>query len=475
MQAQKSPHAPGLAFAPGGTRVHVVGVAGTGLRGLVELLHARGAKVSGSEMLESPLLDRFRRRGIDCRVGHASGNLEQGTAVVLVSAAVSASNPEVKAAKARSIPVFKYAECLGALMAEKKGIAVAGTHGKTTTTAMVASILEGAGLDPTFLIGGEYPALGGSSRWGQGPHFVAEACEFDRSFLNLRPHLSVVTNIEEDHLDYFSSLKDIQGAFAEFAALLPEDGYLVFNRDDPNSAYLREFSRSAAGSFSLRRGAADWWAEDLASAARGYRFRLVSAGGEAAPVELAVPGLHNVKNALAAAAVCRRAGVPIAESARLLAAFTGVRRRFEVLAAGPILVIDDYAHHPTEVAAVLQAARERHAERRLIAVFQPHQHSRLKAFAGDFARVLAGFDRVLVTDVFSARDREEDVQAVRSEALVGAIRAQRPGAEPLHTPGADETLAALRSLARAGDAVVFLGAGSITDVARAYAREVREA
>ncbi len=453
-------------------RVHVIGVAGTGVRGMVHLLHQRGIRITGSEMLDSPVLDVFRGCGIDCRVGHSSVNVDGDTKMVLISAAVSETNPEVREAKSLRIPVVKYAQLLGMLMAEKAGIAVAGTHGKTTTTAMISLVLKTAGLDPTFLIGGDYPALGGSSRWGRGPHFVAEACEFDRSFLNLRPKISVVTNIEEDHLDYFDSLKDIQNAFADFVSILPEDGYLVVNREDPNSNYLSEFCRSKVGTFGLRPGAADWWAESITPEGAGTRFHVVSNDGEQARFRLRGPGVHNVLNCLATVAVCRRAGVPLETVAQILEGFSGVRRRFEILTRGPVLVVDDYAHHPTEILAVLRAARESLRGRRLIAVFQPHQHSRLKFFREQFADVLARFDKTIVTEVYRARDKEDDARMVQSDSLVRAVNDCRPSSPTIYSPCFSDVLSTLGSIARDGDAVIFMGAGDITDLAMNYARLV---
>lgn len=452
--------------------IHVVGVAGTGLRGLVRLLHARGVKITGSELLESPVLESLRDTGIICRVGHSSGNLEQDTNLVLISAAVQKSNPEVRAAEDRHIPVWKYAQCLGSLMAEKEGIAVAGTHGKTTTSTMVATILHDAGLDPTFVIGGEYAGLGGSSRCGKGPHFVAEACEFDRSFLNLRPRMSVVTNIEEDHLDYFKSLKDIQGAFSQFVSLLPEDGHLVVNRDDPNSTYLSEFCRSSVATYSIRHRSADWWADDIRSRDGLTSFLVGGPEGESARMRLQIPGLHNVSNALAATAVCRRAGLPLQSILRSLEKFTGVRRRFDVLHRGEILVVDDYAHHPTEIRAVARAARQSLPERRLVGVFQPHQHSRLKRFRREFAEALTLFDKVIVLDVFRARDKEEDVQRVHSSSLVEEMRKLDGAADVVHASGFPEALETLGRQARKGDAVLFMGAGDVTNLARQYAQHV---
>jgi UDP-N-acetylmuramate--alanine ligase len=394
---------------------------------------------------------------------------------VLISAAVQSSNPEVQAAQLRQIPVWKYSECLGQLMSEREGIAVAGTHGKTTTTAMVSLLLADAGLDPGYLIGGDFPILGASSRWGKGPCFVVEACEFDRSFLNLRPKISIVTNIEEEHLDYFGSLKEIQGAFAEFVSRLPEDGCLVVNRDDPNSNYLSEFCRSSVVSFSLRPRCADWWADRITTADGWTSFWLTGQHGESALVRLQVPGIHNVCNALAAAAVAHRLGVPLDSIANSLARFTGVRRRFDVLARGRVTVVDDYAHHPTEVLSVLRAARQGFPGSRVVGVFQPHQHARLKIFRRRFAEALSRFDLSLVTDVHRARDREEDILTVQSDSLVATIHQLHSGASTVYTPGFDDAVKVLDRNVRDNDVVVFMGAGSITELAKRYARRVTRA
>ncbi len=452
-------------------RVHVVGIGGAGLRGMVMLLNQRGATVSGSEMTDSPVLERLRSKNIDCRVGHNETNVDEGTQLVVVSAAIDSDNPEVKAAQSRSIPVWKYSQCLGYLMSEKTGVAVAGTHGKTTTTAMVSQILHAANLDPSFLIGGDYPALGGGARWGSGPHFVAEACEYDRSFLNLKPNIAVVTNIDQDHLDYFESVADIQTAFGEFVGLLPADGVLVLNRDDPNSSYLWDRCRCPVTSFSLRRGTAEWWAEEITHRGEGCQFVARHRGGSEARVQLRVPGVHNVKNAMAALVTCQQLGVSLDAIVHGLAAFAGVRRRFDVLASGAVTVVDDYAHHPAEVESLAEAARSRFPHKRRIAVFQPHQHSRLKHFMEEFAAALVGFDQVIVVDVYRARDSDQDASSVRSGQLVDRLRAR--GVDACLAPKFHHALAEIEEVSDEA-AILFLGAGDITDLAKYYAASLRE-
>ena len=472
---QQSSHLPLRALQAG--KVHVVGLAGSGIRGIVPLLRAQGMDVTGSDKDDSPVLDEFRRKGIKCWVGHSPGNVSPETDLVLISAAVARDNPEVQAAEKRSIRILKYAQCLGFLMKEKLGIAVAGTHGKTTTSAMVCSVLVHAGLDPSFLIGGEHPDLGGGSRSGQGRHFVAEACEFDRSFLNLVPRAAVVTNIEEEHLDYFGSLEDIRLAFREFVGLLPDAGRLVLNEDDRESRSLRSFTRAQVRSFSLEPGKADWWAEKIMLRGEGSRFVLRGPdasgrrGGESATVSLAVPGLHNVRNSLACAAVCSWAGVPAGRIAEGLARYRNVRRRFDVLLREPSIVIDDYAHHPTEVEAILKTTRQVFADRPITCVFQPHQYSRLRCMLKGFARVLAAADDVIVTPVYRARDSEDDVNSVRAGDLAAALRMD--GTRSLHAGRLSDVPAHLSRRVEPGSVVLFLGAGDVTDLAHLYARALR--
>ncbi|MEM7235249.1 MAG: UDP-N-acetylmuramate--L-alanine ligase [Planctomycetota bacterium] len=447
-------------------RVHVVGLGGSGVRGIVPLLLARGATVSGSDMDDSPVLAKFRRDGVECWVGHSDRNVDPKTDLMLISAAVGRDNPEVRAAEQRSIRVVKYSQCLGLLMSEKQGIAVSGTHGKTTTTAMVSYVLAQNGMDPSYIVGGEHPSLGGGSRSGKGNHFVAEACEFDRSFLNLRPKAIAVTNVDEDHLDYFSSMQEIQDAFREFVELLPADGCLVYNKDDPNSQFLPISTAARSQSFSLRPGKGDWWVEDVTWTGGGSRFTLVGPGLRTR-VRLRVPGIHNVKNALACVALCRWAGVPLAGIVKALASFQAVRRRFDILLNDPVTVVDDYAHHPTEVEAVLKAARQAYPNKRIVSVFQPHQYSRLRRMLEGFADALTLADDVIVTRVFRARDTEEDVRAVSASELAEAVRLR--GKNCLYADSFSRALGQLEGMVESGAVVLFLGAGDITKLGQEYA------
>ncbi len=452
--------------------VHLVGVAGSGLSGLASLFLSAGVEVSGSESQDSPTLRKLENAGVRCAVGHDGANVGPRTELVVASAAIAAENPELVAARSRGIAVLKYSQCLGALMGRRTGIGIAGTHGKTTTTAMVASALTDAGRDPGFLIGGEYPGLGGASRWGTGELFVAEACEFDRSFHRLQPVHAIVTNIEEDHLDYFMSLEEIREAFGVFARLLPPGGTLVLNRDDPNSRHLPAWLRGSAVSFSLRSREGDWWADEMAPQGGGIRFRARSGVGESARVALKVPGVHNVKNALATIALLRRLGLSLAEVVKGIETFTGVSRRFEILLRDPVVVIDDYAHHPTEIEAVLRAARETFAGRRIRMIFQPHQHSRTRRFLAKFAEILAAADESVVAEVYHARDSIEEVRQVSASVLAAEIR--RLGGHVVCAPRFPEILDHLRRTLVRGEVIVCLGAGDITLLARRLAAELAD-
>ena len=444
-----------------------MGMLGTGVRGLVSILRARNFHVSGSDSSGESLPLEFQRLGVEYSPVHEEANLGSDVDFLVHTAAVGDDNAEIRKARRLGIPVLKYSEYLGELMGEGRGLAVAGTHGKTTTSSMTSWILYSAGKDPSFVIGGRIPQLG-SSRQGKGCDFVAEACEYDRSFLQLKPEAAVVTNVEEEHLDCFKDMEEILGVFQQFINRVPEKGLLVLNADDPQTMSLAPAAVCRnIQTFSLDSTAGDWQASQLCLGGLGAAFILTGPGGIHQPVELGIPGRHNVKNALAAAAICNWVGVSAEKISEALESFPGVHRRFEILARDPVTVIDDYAHHPTEVEALLGAARDVGFSGKVIGVFQPHQFSRLRQMLDAFAEALAGFDEILVTKPYKARDSREDQAAVSSNMLTREIELR--GGTASDTPTFGDARARLDEIVLAGDAVIFMGAGSVTVLASEYA------
>jgi UDP-N-acetylmuramate--alanine ligase len=446
---------------PVGGTVHLVGVGGAGMSGLARLLLAAGQRVTGSDRSESATLEALRKLGAEVWAGHDGARLGRPDLVV-ASTAIRPTNPELVAARILDIPVLGRAQLLALLMAGKAGIAVAGTHGKTTTTGMVVAILEAAGLDPSFAVGGDFKASGVNAAAGGGPHFVAEADESDGSFLELSPTVAVVTNVEADHLDHWGDLDAVRGAFRAFVGRLPADGTAVLCADDPGAL---ELARSAACQV-VTYGFADRTdlrGEVLAIDGRGARFAVVAADEPLGEVALVVPGRHNVANALGAIAAARAAGAPFEAAVTGLAGFTGAARRFHHRAeAGGVTVVDDYAHHPTEVAASLAAARLG-GWKRLVAVFQPHLYSRTRLFAAEFGRALAAADLVVVTDVYAAREDPEP--GVDGALVAGAARHARPDLDCVYEPDRSALAARVATLVQPGDLVLTLGAGDITTLA----------
>ena len=444
-------------------RVHLVGVGGAGMSAIATLLAARGLEVSGSDA-RAVGLERLADAGVTVHVGHAAAHVE-GAGTVVVSTAIRETNPELARARVLGIAVRHRSRALAALMADRHAVAVAGAHGKTTTSAMVAVALREAGLDPSFAIGGSVLAssgpLGGAHD-GTGDVFVAEADESDGSFLAYRPQIAVVTNVEPDHLDHYGSRAAFEQAFADFAARIAPGGWLVACADDEGSRDLADRARAAGTAVRTYGTAPDAdvrvgpWRPDPASSGGSTTVR----EGDGAPVtlDLAVPGVHNGLNAAAAWTVARLLGVDGATAARGLAAFRGTGRRFEERGtAGGVRVVDDYAHHPTEVAALLRAARAVAGDGRVLALFQPHLYSRTRTFADAFARALALADLVVVTDVYAAR---EDPDPTVTGALIAD---QVPGGRFIADKA--EAAVALARAARRGDLLLTVGAGDVTDLA----------
>jgi UDP-N-acetylmuramate--alanine ligase len=435
--------------------IHFVGIGGIGMSGIAEVLLNLGYPVTGSDVRESDVTRRLATLGARVTIGHGAQNVAAAD-VVVVSSAVKADNPEVAAARARDIPVIPRAEMLGELMRVKDGVAVAGSHGKTTTTTMIAVILAQAGLDPTVVIGGKARAFGSNARLGQGELLVAEADESDGSFRHLFPTVAVVTNIDREHLDHFGSVEALEAAFLDFAEKVPFYGLVVLGVDSPLAARLAPRLTKRHVSYGLQAG--DYRGEIVDARPDGTRFRIRARGKQRGEARIRMPGVHYAENALAALCVSDFLGVPFSDYCEALAAFQGVDRRFSVRGeAGGVLVVDDYGHHPTELAATVAAARL--YGRRLVVAFQPHRFSRTQDLLADFAPALAGADQVLLTDIYAAG--EPAIPGITAEGIVATFP---KSAHVEHVARAGLT-AALVATARAGDLVLCLGAGDITAVA----------
>ena len=452
-------------------RIHFVGVGGIGMSGIAELLANLDYVVSGSDARRSAVTDRLESLGVTVQVGHAAANVGEAD-VVVYSSAVRPDNPEVAEATRRRIPVIPRAEMLAELMRLRFGIAVAGAHGKTSTTSMVALVLEQAGLDPTAVIGGRLSAFGSNARLGSGKYMVAEADESDRSFLKLSPSIAVITNIDREHMDAYGSFRDLQQAFIDFANKVPFYGAVVACADDAElSRVMPSFKRRVIryGINPPEGGHHTIVARDVTLEGYGsrctieHRERRGGAGSTTlGELTLAVPGRHSVLNALAAVAVGLELDVPFAKIAAALAGFRGAERRFEQRGVvNGITVVDDYGHHPTEIAAVLAAARAGKPQR-IVVAFQPHRYTRTRDLMDEFGAALATADEVVLTAIYAAS--EEPLPGITIEALAGTINDRR--STPVHVvPKLEDMAARVADLARPGDLVITLGAGSIASLA----------
>jgi UDP-N-acetylmuramate--alanine ligase len=453
-------------------QLHFVGIGGSGMSGIAEVLINLGYAVSGSDLAESSVVKRLRALGAVIAIGHAAANIGAADAVV-ISSAVKADNPEVVAAKAARIPVVPRAMMLAELMRFKQGIAVAGTHGKTTTTSLIAHVLGEAGLDPTCVIGGRLNSIGTNARLGQGEWLVAEADESDASFLYLTPMMAVVTNIDADHMDtYGQDFEKLKAAFVEFVEHLPFYGLAVLCGDDANVRAIVPSITKPMLTYGVEEGV-DLRAIDVRADGAMMKFTVVSREGTTPlDVSLNLAGRHNVLNALSAIAVAREAGVDDAAIARALATFGGVGRRFQrygdVAIDGGVsfTLIDDYGHHPVEMDAVLKAARGAFPGRRLLLAFQPHRFTRTRDLFEDFVRVISTADEVVLADVYPAG--EAPIVAADGRALTRALRVSGK-LEPAFVESAVEMPDAVRSRVKDGDVVICMGAGSVGGVAPALA------
>jgi UDP-N-acetylmuramate--alanine ligase len=460
--------------------VHFIGIGGAGMSGIAEVMANLGFEVSGSDIAESATTQRLRALGVRVHIGHADGNVAGANAVV-TSTAVKQDNPEVAAARAKRIPVVPRAMMLAELMRLKQGIAIAGTHGKTTTTSLIASVLAEAGMDPTFVIGGRLEAAGSHAKLGTGEFIVVEADESDASFLYLQPVLAVVTNIDADHMEtYGHDFGRLRQAFLEFIEHLPFYGMAVLCLDDANVRSLIPIITKPVTTYGLSEGA-QIRAADVEAVDGRMRFRVVRRIGynghaQSAPdlqVTLNIPGLHNVQNALAAIAVGMEIGAPDAAIVKALAEFRGVGRRFQrygdvAIPGGSFTLVDDYGHHPVEMAATIAAARGAFPGRRLVLAFQPHRYTRTRDCFEDFVKVLSSVDALLLADVYPAG--EAPIVAADGRALARAVRVAGK-IEPVFVEQIGDMPAAILACAKSGDVVVTMGAGSIGGVPARLAKK----
>ena len=454
--------------------VHFVGIGGVGMSGIAEVLCTLGYTVSGSDSAASLATERLVAAGARVHLGHDAAHVANAD-VVVVSSAIRAENPEVRAARERRIPIVPRAEMLAELMRFRRGIAVAGTHGKTTTTSLVASVLSEGGLDPTFVIGGQLLSAGANARLGSGDWLVAEADESDGSFLRLTPLVAVITNIDADHLEnYGGDFSRVQAAFSEFLHRLPFYGLAVLCLDDANVRALAAGVPRHLVTYGHAEDA-DVRATDVRQEGPRTRFTLHLPDAQPFAVTLNLPGRHTAQTALAAAAIGWQLGVAPEAIARALDTFQGIGRRFNLLGelqvreGVRVQVVDDYGHHPRELAAVFAAARAGWPQRRLVVAFQPHRYSRTRDLLDDFAAVLSEVDALLLTEVYPAG--EAPIPGADGRALARAIRARRR-IDPVLVAGAAELPAALEAVARDGDMVIFAGAGDIGRVSRELAARI---
>ncbi len=449
-------------------RVHMIGIGGIGMSALAQILLARGFEVSGSDAQASEMTAKLAAQGARVSIGHRGENVA-GSARVIVSDAIRPDNPELVRARELELPVQRRSELLAELMAGARGIAVSGTHGKTTVTAMVGAILVEGGLDPSVVLGGEFAPLGGNARVGRGDWFVAEACEAYESFLDLRPEVAVVTNVEPEHLDHHGTEQHLRESFVQFLGGVAPEGSIVMCADRPE-----------LGELALPEGRrVVWYGSHEKAEVRGTeietvgqegRCRLLLEGKAEGVLRVASPGVHSVINALGATAAALAAGAEVSACLKALDAFAGVGRRFEVVGEpSGVTIVDDYAHHPTEVAVTIAAARAAYPGRRLVALFQPHLYSRTRDFAERFAEALSKADVTVLTEIYAAR--EAPLPGVTSALIADRLRGLR-GEDAVLEAAKDEAVAELAAHVRPGDVVLSMGAGDIGGIARELVRRL---
>jgi UDP-N-acetylmuramate--alanine ligase len=449
--------------------IHFVGIGGVGMSGIAEVLLNLGYAVSGSDLKSSVTTRRLKKRGAKISYGHKSTHVN-GAHVVVTSSAVNRSNPEVSQARKTGIPVVPRAEMLAELMRLKYGIAVAGTHGKTTTTSLISHVLAGAGLDPTIVIGGRVNSWRTNARLGKGEYLVAEADESDRSFLKLSPTIAVVTNIDQEHMENYRGIADVRRVYQQFADKVPFYGAVVCCVDHAEIRRLRRGCTRPIVTYGIAESA-DYNATRISQAGERVTFTVLRKGEELGEITLPMPGRHSVANALAAVAVADRLQIPFQVIAKSLGKFRGIERRFQVLYRNGPTVVNDYAHHPVEIRAVIQAARDGWPGQRVIVVHQPHRFSRLKSLFRDFVSVLAEADGVILMRLYAAGERS--LLGISSRKLWGALRRRVPDIPVHYAEMQPKIFEILGKIVGPDDLVLFLGAGDICNVGTHFAKRLK--
>lgn len=447
--------------------VHFVGIGGAGMGGIAEVMVNQGYHVCGSDLYENAVTHHLKNSGVRIIQGHAEANIN-GAELVVLSSAISADNPEVVAAKKMNIPIIPRAKMLAALMRQKQGVAISGTHGKTTTTSLVASILAQADLDPTFVIGGLLESVGTNARLGTGEYFVAEADESDASFLFLKPKIAIITNIDADHLDtYNGDINELKRSFLEFVSEIPEDGLVVICADDVGIQSIRTEIKASVITYGFD-PAADLVISEFQQCGLQSHYKVTNqSSGVVTDIILNLPGRHNALNALAALAVAQKLGVRDVDSQEALKNFMGIGRRFQLhgeidFPKGKVLLIDDYGHHPKEIAATIEAVRLVWPNRRFVMAYQPHRYTRTRALMQDFATTLIEPDLLLLLEVYPAG--EQPIRGADGQALCQAIQ-NISSRKPVFLATIEELPEALKSLLQEGDVLLLQGAGSIGGMA----------
>ncbi len=444
-----------MTTAPGDW-IHMVGIAGAGMSGIARVLREQGIKVSGSDLQSNDVTKKLQELGVELYQGHSSSNLKEGVDLLVVSSAIAEDNEEVVAARKRNIPVIKRGQMLASLANRSKGMAVAGAHGKTTTTSMLYTVVEACGLDPTFIVGGEMQGTELNARLGQTDYFVLEADESDASFLELTPYIAIVTNIENDHLDYYKSEERIRNAFAQFLNQVDKTGFALLCGEDQSIQKIKDqlscrymlYGEDPGFEYCLK----NWRSQGM-----GSIFEVYGYGKYVGEIQLSVPGKHNALNALATLAAALEMGLDFNKVKEALRAFKGAKRRFQVLGIRQgVMLVDDYAHHPTEIKATIEACRQL-AYNRVIVIFQPHRYTRTSLLAKQFGESFRGADLTVVTDIYSAGERS--IPGVSGELIAKA--ASEAGCNVVYIPTLDETQSFILERLQENDLLITMGAGDI--------------